>query len=547
MNDKITQILAGLPSSPGVYMMKDKFGEIIYIGKAKSLKNRVSSYFQNTKKNVKTSMLVSNIDSLDYILTASELDAFSLENNLIKEHQPKYNILLKDDKMFPYIRIDKKQLFPEITIARKVKNDGALYFGPFVTGLRVSEFISIIKSVFKIRQCKIKFETTQKVKRQCLYGDLDKCLCPCLGKISNEDYLKIIDEIIDFLNGDTAKVRRMLTEKMKECSSKMDFEGAIDFRDKIEMLKKSENYILTSLTKSANFDVFTIQEVEEFIAINQTIIRNGKTIVDKNILLDSINDSNLEDVLSEFLVQYYDSNLAPSELLSNIELPNLGEYLSQLRGSAIEVRVPIKGIKKKIVEMGLKNIEEFLYKNLEVQKRRKQLNQDALEELAKILNLKTIPYRLECYDISNISGTNNVSSMVVFENGAPAKKEYRKFKIKTVLGADDFKSMEETLRRRLNRLKQGDSSFNKFPDLLVIDGGLGQLSSVEKVLKEFDFDIPVVSIAKKQEELFVSGRKTSIILDERSDARKLLQRIRDEAHRFAINYHRQARDKSMFK
>jgi excinuclease ABC subunit C len=339
----------------------------------------------------------------------------------------------------------------------------------------------------------------------------------------------------------------MLTEKMKECSSKMDFEGAIDFRDKIEMLKKSENYILTSLTKSANFDVFTIQEVEEFIAINQTIIRNGKTIVDKNILLDSINDANLEEVLSEFLAQYYDANLVPSELLSNIELPNLGEYLSRLRGLSVDVRVPSKGIKKKIVEMGLKNIEEFLFKNLEVQKRRKQLNQDALEELAKILNLETIPHRLECYDISNISGTNNVSSMVVFENGAPAKKEYRKFKIKTVVGADDFKSMEETLRRRLARLKSGDSNFNKFPDLLVIDGGLGQLGSAEKVLKEFNFEIPVVSIAKKQEEIFISGRKTSIILDERSDARKLLQRIRDEAHRFSINYHRNVRDKTMFK
>ena len=546
MNDKIAQILASLPSSPGVYLMKDKFGEIIYIGKAKSLKNRVSSYFQNTKKNVKTSMLVSNIDSLDYILTASELDAFSLDSNLIKQHLPKYNILLKDDKMFPYIRIDKKQMYPEITISRKVKNDGALYFGPFVTGLRVSEFIAIIKSVFKIRQCKINFEKSNKVKRQCLYGDMGKCLCPCLGKISNEEYLKIVDEIIDFLNGDTAKVRRLLNEKMKECADRMDFEGAIDARDKIQMLKKSESYILTSLTKSANFDVFTIKEIDEFIAVNQTTIRNGKTIADKNILLDSLSGDNLQDVLSEFLVQYYDANPTPSELLSNIEIPNLGEYLSRLRGSRVEVRIPNKGIKKKIVEMGLKNIEEFLYKNIEVQRRRKQLNQDALKELATILKLDSIPYRLECFDISNISGTNNVASMVVFENGVPAKKEYRKFRIKTVEGADDFKSMEETLRRRLLRFKECDEGFNKRPDLLVIDGGLGQLNSAQKVVDELELKIPIVSIAKKQEELFLSGEKESIVLDERSNARKLLQRIRDEAHRFAINYHRQIRDKAMF-
>ena len=546
MNDKIARILSQLPSSPGVYLMKDKHGDIIYIGKAKSLKNRVSSYFQNTKKNVKTSMLVSNIDSLDYILTASELDAFSLESNLIKQHLPKYNILLKDDKMFPYIRIDKNQLYPEITIARRVKKDGAMYFGPFVTGLRVSEFISIIKSVFKVRQCAIKFEKRKNIKRQCLYGDMGKCLCPCLGQISNDDYLKIIDEIIDFLNGDTVKVRRLLTEKMNECSKKMDFEGAIDARDKIEMIKKSETYILTNLTKSANFDVFTINRVDDFVAVNQTTIRNGKTIVDKNILLEAVEEENLDEVLSEFLVQYYDANVAPNELLTNIELPNLGEYLSHLSGKKIEVRVPSKGIKRKIVDMGLRNIDEFLSKNLEVQKRRKELNLDALEELARVLNLESIPYRLECYDISNISGTNNVSSMVVFENGEPQKKEYRKFKIKTVVGADDFASMEETLRRRLARLKENDKSFNKAPSLIVIDGGLGQLNSAEKVVRELGLDIPVISIAKKQEEIFMSGFATSIVLDERNNARKLLQRIRDEAHRFAINYHRSLRDKAMF-
>ncbi len=546
MNDKIAYILSNLPSSSGVYLMKDAGGNIIYIGKAKNLKNRVSSYFMNTEKNIKTTMLVSNIDSLDYILTASEQDAFSLESNLIKEHKPKYNILLKDDKLFPYIRIDKNQLYPEITVVRKVKNDHALYFGPYVTGIRVSELVSIIKSVFPVRQCSIKFEKVKVQRRACLYGDMGHCCMPCVGNVSNEEYLAIIDEVIDFLNGKTAKVRKSLTDKMNECAKNFEFEQAIDYRNKIEMLKKSEIYVLTNLAKNENIDCFTINSKNDFVVINKTIIRNGKTIADKNILIETIEGTSLEENLAEYLAVYYENNTIAPLIISNIAMNGLADYLTNIAGKKIEVNVPMKGMKKKIVEVSLKNTEEFLEKNYELQKRKQKLSHNALIELAKVLNLEKVPYRLECYDISNISGTNNVSSMVVFEDGVPNKKEYRKFKIKTFEGANDFASMEETLKRRLTRLKDNDVKFNRTPDLIVIDGGLGQLHSANEAMKRMGFNIPIISLAKKQEEIFTLGSSESIKLDENNDARKLLQRIRDEAHRFAITFHRSLRDKKMF-
>lgn len=545
MNDKIAFTLSNLPSSSGVYLMKDAGGNIIYIGKAKNLKNRVSSYFMNTEKKIKTTMLVSNIDSFDYILTASEQDAFSLESNLIKEHKPKYNILLKDDKLFPYIRIDRTQLFPEINVVRRVKNDHALYFGPYVTGIRVGELVSIIKSVFPVRQCAIKFEKVKMKRRACLYGDMGHCSMPCTGKITNEEYLLIIDEVIDFLNGKTAKVRRLLTEKMNKHAERYEFEQAIDCRDKIEMLKKSEVYVLTNLAKDENIDCFTINSKNGFVVINKTIIRNGKTIADKNIVIDTIEGTTLEENLAEFLAVYYESNTIAPLIISNVEMKELADYLTTVAGKKIEVVIPVRGVKKKIVEVSLENTEEFLEKNYELQKRKQFLNQNALIELAKILNLPKVPYRLECYDISNISGTNNVSSMVVFENGEANKKEYRKFKINTVVGADDFASMEETLKRRLLRLKEKDAKFDRTPDLIVIDGGLGQLHSAKKVVDGMGFNIPIISIAKKQEEIFTEKNEESIKLNEDSPARKLLQRIRDEAHRFAITFHRSLRDRKM--
>lgn len=546
MNYKIKHVLENLPSSPGVYFMKDSTGKIIYIGKAKNLKNRVSSYFINNKKNLKTQLLVSNIDSVEYVLASSEEDAFSLESNLIKENQPKYNILLKDDKLFPYIKIDKSKPFPDIEVVRRVKNDGALYFGPFVTGLRVSEIVSIIKSVYKVRQCKIDFTKNRKRTRMCLFGDMGKCAGPCVGNITNEEYLKIIDEVIDFLNGKNRKVKQLLTDKMNECVKNEDYEQAIVYRDQLQMLEKSDSYILSNLAKDENIDTFAIGEQDGIICLNINSIRNGKTIKDQNIILDTIDETKSE-TLENYILQYYEHNLIPEQILTNIEVSDkLSDLIKDMYGKRVEIKVPKTGTKKKIVQMAELNTKEKLDKNLTLIKVKEAMTKGGLVELAEILNLDNVPDRIECYDISNISGTDSVASMVVFVGGVPQKREYRKFKIKTVVGADDFASLSETLSRRLTRLKNGDEKFSA-PDLLVIDGGLGQLNAVKKVLDEFNMDIPVVSLAKKEEEIFVTGRQTSIKLDERSNARKLLIRLRDEAHRFAIEFHRDTRDKNFFK
>lgn len=546
MNYKIKHVLENLPSKPGVYFMKDITGKIIYIGKAKNLKNRVSSYFNSTKKNIKTQLLVSNIDDIEYVLASSEEDAFSLESNLIKENQPKYNILLKDDKLFPYIRIDKAERFPEIKIVRRVKNDGALYFGPYVTGLRVGEILTVIKSAFPVRQCKINFNKTTKKSRVCLFGDMGKCKGPCVGNITNEEYLKIIDEVIDFLNGKNGRVKKLLTDKMNEMAEIQDFEQAIVYRNQLEMLEKSDRYILSNLAKDENIDAFAIGTEDGYVCVNINCIRNGKTIQDQNIILDTM-DETLEECLESFLLEYYSENLMPNEILVNIEIsPVLEEILSEEKGRKVSIRVPKIGVKAKIIQVAESNVREKLDKSLTVVKTREKMSKGAVVELGELLNLRNAPERIECYDISNISGTDSVASMVVFINGVPAKKEYRKFKIKTVEGADDFKSLKEVLSRRFKHLKENDDKFPR-PDLIVIDGGLGQLSAVKCVADEMGVDIPLISLAKQEEEIFTTLSNESIKLTADNNARKLLQRVRDEAHRFAITFHRETRDKNFFR
>lgn len=545
MNNKIKYILENLPSKPGVYFMKDIDGKIIYIGKAKNLKNRVSTYFNAAKKNLKTELLVASIDSIEYVLAASELDAFSLESNLIKENKPKYNILLKDDKLFPYIRIDKREKFPQVTVVRRVKNDGALYFGPYVTGVKVSDLIMVIRSAFKIRPCKINFAKAKKEQRACLFGDMGKCLSPCAGLISEKEYNAIIDEVIDFLNGKNFTVKKSLTEKMNECIEKEDYEGAIIFRDQLNIIKKSDNYILSNLTRDENFDMFTIGEDEGFICLNILACRNGKTILDKNVQLDSV-ESSMEECLEDYILEYYTINLLPSEIYTNIELnPAFSEVMKTLYGKSVQFKVPQIGAKRKIMDMAEANTKEFLLKNLEINKVREQMQLGAVKELGEILNIDKPLNRIECYDISNISGTNSVGSMVVFIDGKPNKKEYRKFKIKTVEGANDFKSLEEVLDRRLKHIVDGDENFKR-PDLIVIDGGLGQLNSAKKSMEKLGLDIPIISIAKKEEEIYTEKSSDPILLPNNNKARKLVQRLRDEAHRFAITFHKELREKNMF-
>ena len=546
-NEKVQYVLKTLPTSSGVYLMKDATGKIIYIGKAKNLKNRVTSYFVNTKKNLKTTLLVDKIRDIEYFLTASEQDAFSLENNLIKQHKPKYNILLKDDKWFPYIRIDKNEKFPQLKVVRRVKPDGALYFGPFMTGIRVSELMAIIKLVFPVRSCAKDLSKVRKNHRPCLFYDLGKCVAPCSGCISNEEYQKIIDKVIDFLNGKDGEVKRLLTKKMNECAEKMDFEQAIDYRTRLELLEKRDEKVLSSLQKDSNFDCFAICGTDdENFAIVKNVVRNGKTIAETSQLLDSI-ETEPAVLLEDYILEYYQENSMPTEVLVNMEIScEVGNLLSEQAGKKILVHLPKIGIKKKIVDQAEKNAHNYLDKNLDLHKNKQKQALSSILRLQEVLGLSTLPNRIECYDISNISGVDSVSSMVVFEKGVSAPKEYRKFKIKTVTGPNDFASMAETLTRRLKRLNEDDSKFNKTPDLILIDGGPVQLQYAQDAMKALGFDIPMVSLAERFEEIYTLDRKEPIRLSERDEARKLLQRIRDEAHRFAITFHRTLHQKNMF-
>ena len=543
VQEQILQKLQQLPQTPGVYIMKNAQGDIIYVGKAKRLKNRVKQYFDNSPKHVKVGMMAQNVANFDYILCETESDAFALENTLIKKHKPKYNILLKDDKGYPYIKITMKEKYPRVQVARKIVSDGSLYFGPYVVGMRVSEILDIVHMVFPLRTCSLQFEKPLHQKRMCLHGDIGNCLAPCVKQVSEEEYKKVIDGVIAFLNGKQGYVLEILEKKMMACAEAMDFENAILYRQKIEMLHKSNEKIITDLAGTQNADVFSmaVDDVLQVVAVRN--VRAGKTVGLENFALDSAVHE--EDTLSSFVAQYYTckEELPKEIVLQEGNARALEDYIAQTFEKRVQVVVPQKGVKKQLVESTQRNAQEYLQKSKEHSAREYRLTTQALEELSSILNISPTIYRIEGYDISNIQGTHTVSSMVVFEGGMPAKKEYRKFKIKTVVGANDFACMKETLHRRLTKLLQKEKNFDKKPDLILIDGGLGQLHSAYENILQLGLQIPMVSLAKRDEEIYTVFSSTPIRLPKSSYALRLLQRVRDESHRFAITYHRTLRGK----
>ncbi len=536
--------LSTLPQSSGVYIMKNELGEVIYVGKAKKLKNRVKSYFDSSIKTKKTYALVANIVDFDYILTASESDAFSLEANLIKEHTPKYNILLKDDKSYPFLKITVKEKFPRLLVERKPVNDGSLLFGPYVTGVSISSLVSIIRKAFRLRTCNIDF-SKGKTYKPCLHGDLGDCLPVCAGNISEEEYLKEVKHVINFLNGDNSEILKNLTKKMNKLVEENKFEEAIIYRDQIRMLQRASEDIIATLNKDVSLDVFGIYQTESIGAINVMIVRGGRIISQINYPLTSEVGENGE-ILSRFLLSFYkNASQVPSEIVLSEEILDkdlVKGFLEEKLGKKVNILVPVKGVKKSLISAALKNAEEYSTNSIDRLERNKKLTHDALCELAEILNLEKI-YRIEGFDISNISGTNNVSSMVVFEGGMPVKKEYRKFKIKTVNGPNDFACMNETIERRITDLLSGKEKFETKPDLILIDGGLGQLHAANKVLEKYSLMTPIISLAEKEEEIYTLESSIPIRLPRSSNALKLLQRVRDEAHRFAVSFHRIVRNK----
>lgn len=542
---EIKEKLQKLPLSPGVYIMKDKFGNIIYIGKAKRLKNRVSQYFLNKNHTDKVKSMVSQVADFDYILTNSELDALVLECNLIKKHQPFYNILLKDGKSYPYIKLDLGEDFPKLEVVRKIKRDKAKYFGPYFN-ISPSEIINAVNYAYPIRTCNKKIKDNNKMKKGCLNYSLGLCSAPCMCKITKSDYMKFIPKVIDFLNGKDENVYEIICKKMEQAVQIENFELAIKLRDLKFMLLKLRERSVTALHNTEDIDVFGMAYNDYFVVFSVLIIRQGKMMGARCYSFDNIQIDN-EQMLMSFLTQYYvKDKILPKKILLPIEIDTddaLFKSLSEALGKKIDVIVPQKGINKDLILQANKNAEEFLNKNYELENKKQRKKFEILENIKNLLGLKNIPFRIECYDISNISGTSSVCSMVVFLNGAKASKHYRKFKIKEVIGPNDFESLKESITRRLEKLSGDDVSFSMTPDLIVIDGGKGQINTCRELIKSYNKYIDVISLAKKQEEIFVEDNPLSVKLSKDSPELKLLQKLRDEAHRFAITFHRKLRKK----
>ncbi len=541
----IKEKLNNLPLSPGVYIMKDRFGNIIYIGKAKRLKNRVGQYFLNKNHTDKVKSMVSQVADFDYILTNSELDALVLECNLIKKHQPFYNILLKDGKSYPYIKLDLSEDFPKLEVVRKIKKGNAKYFGPYF-GINPNEIVSAVGYAYPIRTCEKKIKERGRIQKGCLNYSLGLCAGPCMHKVTKEEYASFIPKVCDFLNGKDENVYNIICKKMEQAVAVENFELAIKLRDLKFMLTKLKERSVTALTNMDNIDVFGFAKSDMFVVFSVLIIRQGKMMGCKAYSFDN---SNIQDdlMLEAFLTQYYQINkLFPEKILLPLAIDPedaLFKSISVSIGKKLEVVAPQKGTNKQLVLQANKNAEEYLNKNCELDSRKKRKRMDTLTNLQDALGLKNLPLRMECYDISNISGTNSVCSMVVFLNGLKASKHYRKFKIKNVVGPNDFESLKESITRRLEKLDSDDISFSSHPDLIVIDGGKGQINICRDIIKSYDKNIDVISLAKKQEEVFVEDCPVSIKLSKDSDELKLLQKLRDEAHRFAITFHRTLRKK----
>lgn len=528
-----------LPTNPGVYVMLDKDGEVIYVGKAKNLKNRVRQYFFNSVKTEKVMAMVSNIADFYYVITPSEIDALSLENNLIKKYKPRYNILLKDDKTYPYLKVDYKEKFPTFKITRRIRKDGAKYFGPFMGGVSVSGVLEIINLAFGIRPCDKKL--TEKVVKPCLNYHIKKCDAPCARLISESDYMDMVRMAVDFLSGETEYAQTLLTQKMNECAEKEEFELALKYKENLNSLEKIKLRRITSLNKFLNADIVAYSTNGIYSTVNLLVVRNGRMLGSKNFSFESSSLST-EDAVYEFLTRYYlNSGDLPDEIITETEITDaklLERYFKENREKTVEIICPKQGVRKQLADMAEANAEEHLNVAIDKVKHKNDMTVRACEKLQEVLSLRRYPKRMECYDISNISGVDKVGSMVVFYDGEPARDYYRRFKIKTFEGADDFRSLQEVLSRRIERLTTDPEKFPK-PDLVIIDGGKGQLSSVKEIFDKYGIeDIDLISLAEREEEIFTLKSNKAVVLPHSDYCLRMMQRIRDEAHRFAITYFR---------
>ena len=529
--DTLHEKLKTLPDSPGVYIMKDTHGKIIYVGKAVVLKNRVRQYFQSGKNHSpKVKAMVARIADFETIVTASEVEALILECNLIKKHRPRYNISLKDDKSYPYLKLTLAEDFPRIILTRRVIHDGSRYFGPYTSGLAVKETLQLLRKIFPLRTCKT------FAKRPCLEYHIKRCLAPCAKKISRDDYMSFVKSAEKFLEGRTAQVERELSAQMNAASEALNFEKAAHLRDVLLAVRKvSEKQKI--VTDTGDVDAIGLARLNGETCAQIFFVRDGKVTGRENFLLSGVTDETDAQAVTEFIKQYYSrAQISATEILLPTALPeDDAKILSEWLGA--KLLEPKRGVKRSLVEMANQNAAKFLSEESARRLLKDAQTVGAVEELKNFLHLPKLPRRMECFDISHIQGAETVASMVVFTDGAPDKKSYRRFKIRSTEGKpDDFLSMREVTGRRYGKL-----STEELPDLIVIDGGQGQLSSALEIIRGAGHQVPVVGLAKQFELIFVEGSAIPVELPRDSQALKLMQRIRDEAHRFAITYHRKLR------
>ena len=531
-----------LPENPGVYVMLDKDGAVIYVGKARVLKNRVRQYFHASAKPEKVMAMVEHIADFYYIITQTEIDALALENNLIKKYKPKYNILLKDDKTYPYIKVHTKEEFPRVSITRKIKKDGK-YFGPFMGGVRCGDILDVIGSVYNVRTCTTAIGA--KPKKPCLMHHLHRCLAPCAHACTQEEYAQRVKKTLSFLDGNYEEAEAILREKMTRFAENEEFELAMEYREKLQMLSKLKLKRITSLNRSLNADVIALKTNYIYSSVNVLVTRSGIMQGSSNFALEDSSFTE-SDALTAFIIQYYSTHELPEEIITqgDCEKELLERYFAEKYEKKVEIVQAKQGVKKRLLEMAEKNASEYLSKSIDKIKHKDDMTKNACKRLQDILGLKKYPRRMECYDISNVSGVDKVGSMVVFIDGEADRNSYRRFKIKTVEGANDYASHQEMMCRRLAKLGTDEEERFPKPDLIIIDGGKGQLSAVKEVFDEYGIqDIELISLAEREEEVFTLFSEESIKIDHRDYALKMLQRIRDEAHRFAITYFRNLHSK----
>ena len=538
--EKLLERVKQLPEKPGVYLFKNQKGRVIYVGKAKSLIHRVRSYFYDVTAGPLTYWMVAEATDLDFIVTDSPVEALMLENNLIKKNQPRYNILLRDDKTHPYIKLTVQEDFPRAYIVRRVRKDGAAYFGPFIPASLAKKTLNLIYRYFLLRQCHIKI--TDEPQRLCLLYHIHRCLGPCAQVATKEEYARAVTDVRMFLEGKKEDLLARLREKMFEYSARQQYELAANYRDLANTVEELNTRPKLISYELEDVDLFGYARSAENIAVQIFFMRNGQIVGRHEFFFESKLVTDSGSLLSHVLMQFYSMpRFLPKNIYVQHNFPDrevIEQLLAEKKGSKVKVNVPVRGKKKHLLQLVIKNAQIALEVNSSAGRVR---SYETLQALQETINMSTLPYRIEAFDISNIQGSHSVASMVVWEAGRPKKSDYRKFKIRGVVGPDDFRSMAEVVERRIKR------SLDKewpMPDLMIMDGGKGQLSAALDVLQKYDLnDQPIMGLAKREEEIFLPGRSDSIKLEERSPVLKLIQQVRNEAHRFAITFHRQLRTK----